>query len=134
MSHAAGCAQRCAQCGEDTYQYLNHHFPCFFLHNLFVFCHTEITEIDEVASLVEEIHRNLNLCRGKSKNLSEHQCFCDFCEFLCDLKNSLLILRQKDGVHCHRLKCCHPQPQGPRCPRCHPRSHASAHCPARRCK
>ena len=59
MSHAAGCAQRCAQCGEDTYQYLNHHFPCFFLHNLFVFCHTEITEIDEVASLVEEIHRNL---------------------------------------------------------------------------
>ena len=42
---------------------------------IFIF-HTEITEI----------HRNLNLCRGKSKNLSEHQCFCDFCEFLCDKK------------------------------------------------
>ena len=27
MSHAAGSAQRCSQCGEDTYQYLNHHFP-----------------------------------------------------------------------------------------------------------
>ena len=27
MSHAAGCAQRCAQCGEETYQNLNHHFP-----------------------------------------------------------------------------------------------------------
>jgi hypothetical protein len=49
MSHAAGCAQRCAQCGEDTNQYLNHQFPRFFLHKLFVFCHTEITEI----------HRNL---------------------------------------------------------------------------
>ena len=57
MSHAAGCAQRCAQCGEDTYQNLNHHLPCFFLHNLFVFCHTEITEI----------HRNLNLCRGNQR-------------------------------------------------------------------
>ena len=27
MSHAAGSAQRCAQCGEETYQNLNHHFP-----------------------------------------------------------------------------------------------------------
>ena len=27
MSHAASRAQRCAQCGEDTYQYLNHHLP-----------------------------------------------------------------------------------------------------------
>ena len=27
MSHAAGSSQRRAQCGEDTYQYLNHHFP-----------------------------------------------------------------------------------------------------------
>ena len=27
MSHAASCTQRCAQCGEDTYQYLNHHLP-----------------------------------------------------------------------------------------------------------
>ena len=34
VPHAASCAQRCAQCGEDTYQYLNHHLPCLFLHNL----------------------------------------------------------------------------------------------------
>ena len=27
VSHAAGSAQRCSQCGEDTYQYLNHHLP-----------------------------------------------------------------------------------------------------------
>ena len=27
VSHARSRAQRCAQCGEDTYQYLNHHFP-----------------------------------------------------------------------------------------------------------
>ena len=27
MSHAASCTQRCAQCGEETYQNLNHHLP-----------------------------------------------------------------------------------------------------------
>ena len=33
MSHARGSAQCRSHCGEDTNQYLNHHFPSFFLHN-----------------------------------------------------------------------------------------------------
>ncbi len=27
LRHTARYSQRCAQCCEDTYQYLNHHFP-----------------------------------------------------------------------------------------------------------
>ena len=27
LRHTASHSQRCSQCGEDTYQYLNHHLP-----------------------------------------------------------------------------------------------------------